>query len=273
MKIHHLKCFTLCPIGGAALWGHPPHMVGHVLAIETERDGVVLVDTGVGLDDIADPKGRLGMIGRFGGLVRDPSKAAVRQVEALGYTAADVRHIVVTHFDLDHAGGIPDFPNATVHLLESEQRAALEPPTHMERQRYRRPHVQAVSAWQTYAGTGESWHGFAATQPLTGLREELLLVPLIGHTRGHAAVAVPHGDRWLLHCGDAYFNRKIMLGGRKPAGARLFERIAAWDYKKVLANHERLREAAQDPSLTLFSAHDPTELASCQHAMREQSPP
>ncbi|TVQ94906.1 MAG: MBL fold metallo-hydrolase [Deltaproteobacteria bacterium] len=270
MKIHHLHCFTLCPFGGRALWGHPPHMVGHVLAIETEHDGLVLVDTGLGLDDFADPKGRLGLVGRFGGLVVEPERTAIRQIEALGYAATDVRHIVVTHFDLDHAGGIPDFPNATVHLLRSEQEAALNPPTFPESQRYRRPHVQAVAKWQTYEGTGEAWHGFPAAQPLEGLREELVIVPLIGHSRGHAAVGVRQGEGWLLHCGDAYFNRKVMLGARSPRGPRIFERLVAWDYRRVLKNHERLREAARDPALTLFSAHDPTELSACLHHSEPQ---
>ncbi|MFD0510570.1 MBL fold metallo-hydrolase [Streptomyces aureus] len=30
----------------------------------------------------------------------------------LGYAVDDVRHIVLTHLDLDHAGGLPDFPRA-----------------------------------------------------------------------------------------------------------------------------------------------------------------
>ena len=35
---------------------------------------------------------------------------ALKQLEALGFAAGDVRHIVTTHLDLDHAGGLPDFP-------------------------------------------------------------------------------------------------------------------------------------------------------------------
>src|SRR5262249_30927368 len=108
MRVHHFAAGTMCPRLVAP-------MVCHCLLVETD-DGLVLVDTGCGLADLADPRARLGWM--FTNIVRpatDPSGTAVRQVEALGLKAADVRHIVVTHLDLDHAGGILDFPNATVH--------------------------------------------------------------------------------------------------------------------------------------------------------------
>lgn len=51
MKVHHLNCGTMrvptAPV------------VCHVLLIET-GNGLVLVDSGYGLDDIADPARRLG---------------------------------------------------------------------------------------------------------------------------------------------------------------------------------------------------------------------
>jgi len=50
----------------------------------------------------------------------DDQQTALRQLEKLGYGALDVRHIMLTHLDFDHAGGIEDFPHATVHLLHSE---------------------------------------------------------------------------------------------------------------------------------------------------------
>ena len=50
MKVHHLNCGTM------QMPGFP--MVAHVLLIETDN-GLVLVDTGFGLDDIAHPVDRL----------------------------------------------------------------------------------------------------------------------------------------------------------------------------------------------------------------------
>ncbi|WP_051484150.1 MBL fold metallo-hydrolase [Rhizobium sp. CF080] len=45
---------------------------------------------------------------------------AAWQIQSLGYPARDVRHIVLTHLDFDHAGGIADFPRARIHVLTDE---------------------------------------------------------------------------------------------------------------------------------------------------------
>ena len=45
---------------------------------------------------------------------------AVRRLEQLGSSTDDVRQILMTHCDPDHAGGLADFPNAKVHMAEEE---------------------------------------------------------------------------------------------------------------------------------------------------------
>lgn len=63
MKIHHLNCGCMCPLGGAFYDGFSKglkaHLVCHCLLIETDRDGLVLVDTGFGRQDIHTPGSRL----------------------------------------------------------------------------------------------------------------------------------------------------------------------------------------------------------------------
>ena len=114
MRIHHLSCGTMCPFGGRLWDGRSPvlgaaEIVCHCLLIETEL-GLVLVDTGFGMRDVAQPQ-RLSALFRIANRVRlRESDTALRQLEDLGFTAADVRHIVLTHLDFDHAGGIEDFP-------------------------------------------------------------------------------------------------------------------------------------------------------------------
>src|SRR5438552_1900579 len=85
----------------------------------------------------------------------------------------------------------------------------------------------------------------AAGLVLAGLPPELLLVPLSGHTRGHAAVAVREDSgRWLLHAGDAYFYRDETdpENPRCTPGLRVFQRMAEMDRAQRLANQQRLRE-------------------------------
>jgi glyoxylase-like metal-dependent hydrolase (beta-lactamase superfamily II) len=252
----------MCPLGGAAVWGTPSHFIARVLLVETARDGLVLVDTGISLADRADPHGRLGALARVTAIDTADAGAAIEQVKALGYDPNDVRHIALTHFDFDHAGGIADFPWATVHLLSTELDAVRQP-RGIEKRRYRTAHVEALRGVETYPLSGERWRGFDAAQQLRGVSDEIALVPLIGHTRGHAAIAVATDEGHILHAGDAYMRRSQVDGGPTPLAIRLFERAVAWDYPRVLANHERLAAATRDPSLTLVASHDPSESPPC----------
>lgn len=279
MRVHHLDCATMCPLARRLTNGEGTllsrgHMCGHVLLIETERSGLVLVDAGFGEDDLRAPVERLGrafttVLGMKAGV----SRSAKAQIEALGFAVSDVRHVVPTHLDLDHAGGLPDFPQAKVHVHAREKAAALGRQTLRERERYRPCHFAHGPRWVDYASEGEAWKGFPAVRDLEGLPPEILAVPMPGHTRGHWLVAVQRapGD-WLLHCGDAYFHRGVVSPseGPVPIALRVFERNAAIDGRRVEDNHARLRELAGrgDPELTIFSAHDPVELDRIRRANR-----
>ena len=58
MRIHHLSCATFCPPLATLVLPHG-HLCTHVLAIESD-EGLVLVDTGIGSADVAEPRRRLG---------------------------------------------------------------------------------------------------------------------------------------------------------------------------------------------------------------------
>jgi glyoxylase-like metal-dependent hydrolase (beta-lactamase superfamily II) len=237
-------------------------MICHVLVVETEG-GLVLVDTGLGTGDLADPR-RLGR----GFLLRsaprlDPRETALAQVEALGFRRGDVRHIVATHLDLDHIGGIADFPDAEVHVLGAELDAALSPPR--GRRYWYRPAQWAHGArWVRHAVDGEPWLGFQAVRAIPGLSTEILLVPLAGHSDGHAGVAVRTGARWLLHAGDAYMSEHEVdpVAPRSPAALALFQRRRATDNAKRLANQARLRQLVREhgAEVEIFCAHAAAEL-------------
>jgi len=267
MRIHHLSCGTMCPLGGHLMDGvtpgfGPATLVCHCLLIETEQ-GLVLVDTGLGLGDASMPHQRLDPF--YVKLLRlqlDPERTAARQVERLGFRTVDVRHIVLTHLDFDHAGGLEDFPHARVHVFEDELRAANWRDGYVGRARYRPRQWDGVP-WHTYGPHGEPWFGFPAVRALDGLPPEVLMVPLIGHTRGHCGVAVDTANGWLLNAGDAYFHHTEMDAShpRCPAGLRAYQRLMEVDRTARLANQERLRELLRSHGgdVTVFCGHDRTE--------------
>lgn len=277
MKIHHLSCGTMCPVGGRLIdgrssWLGHSVLVCHCLLIETEA-GLVLVDTGIGLRDIEDPDERLPA--RFRKVMRvqlEPAHTAARQIAALGYAASDVRHIILTHLDFDHAGGLSDFPSANVHLMRAEAQNAQQRTTWLQRTRFRPAQWTEQAMWRTYDEQGESWFGFKAVRSLVSLPPEILMVPLLGHTLGHAGVAVNQGGHWLLHAGDAYFFRGEMdaKNPRCTPGLRAYQTMMETDRRLRLMNQQRLRLLAREHAkeVRVFCAHDAVEL----DAFRNEQP-
>ncbi|PBC55642.1 MBL fold metallo-hydrolase [Rhodococcus sp. ACPA1] len=259
MRVHHLNCGSF----SSALIGR---LVCHVLACETDA-GIVLVDSGFGLADVADPTGRVGRYAnRMGARFRE-SETAVRRLEKLGLNPADVTHIVATHLDFDHIGGVADFPNATLHTTAAERVASEGRSSFREKVRYRPAQLTPQPTLHTYSGPGESVLGFSDTYPIAGVGDRIVLVPMPGHTRGHAAVAVDTGEKgWLLHAGDAFYHRSTVAApgqvspGTEGRALRVMEELIAVDRSKIRGNHRRLRQLNNQvaPRVRVLSAHDPT---------------
>ena len=273
MKIHHLNCGTDCPLGGALFDGRSIGLTGrlvcHCLLIETDAHGLVLVDTGYGLRDVdhphrqPNPRITCAMRAMLNIKLR-AQDTAIRQIEALGFRAGDVRHIVLTHLDFDHAGGLEDFPQAMVHVLEKEWSAATGPrPGFVLRNRYRPSQFDDVRNWRRYGSLGEAWFGFDSVRDLEGLPPEILLVPLPGHTWGHAGVAIQRPEGWLLHAGDAYFYREEVRTPRRRCtpGLRGYQTMMEVSREQRLANQQRVRDLsiAHRRDVRVLCAHDPVE--------------
>jgi glyoxylase-like metal-dependent hydrolase (beta-lactamase superfamily II) len=224
----------------------------------------VLVDTGFGVDDVRKPAQLTRLFLTMTRPRLRSEETAVSQVMAAGFEPGDVRHIVLTHLDVDHGGGLPDFPDAQVHVFAGEYEAMLNPPRR-ERLRYRMgaQHLAHGPHWVKHETSGDQWLGFESVRVLPGSDTEVLLIPLPGHTLGHTGVAVPNGAGWLLHCGDAYFDHGEMeTPPRYVRGLRAYENLIQADGKLRHQNQERLRELAsrQTGELEMICSHDPREL-------------
>jgi glyoxylase-like metal-dependent hydrolase (beta-lactamase superfamily II) len=246
--VHHINCGTL-------LVPTYPTVVCHCLLL---RDGerLALVDTGIGLRDVANPVERLGqpLIDMVGFQFHEPD-TAVRRIEALGLSPANVRHIVLTHGDPDHAGGLADFPDAEVHVSEEEQAHVAS-----GHGRYVPTQFAHGPAWKTYGRSARRWFGLEARPVELGFSSEVLLIPLFGHTLGHCGVAVQQGSRWLLHAGDAYYLRAELTTDDHPGSALAAAR--ADDDGRRRASLEHLRRLARDHrgEVDVVGYHDLTEL-------------
>jgi glyoxylase-like metal-dependent hydrolase (beta-lactamase superfamily II) len=266
MRVHHLNCGSLRTVTSVDGSLPPERAVCHCLLVETDADGLVLVETGFGLGDIEHPRESLeNDFLAFAEPVLDPEETAIRQVARLGFSPADVRHIVLTHLHRDHTGGLPDFPHAKIHLHEAEYQAVTDPSAEHHQHsldRFMKAHHAHGPRWAP-SQPGGSWFGTDDAAKLEGLPDDILLIPLPGHTPGHSGVAVRLADHWLLHAGDAYFYHGEIEADPPVSHPELdfIQEDAQVDRNLRLEGLRRLRELHREhgDEVEIFSAHDPWE--------------
>lgn len=248
MTIHHLNCGVLHVPPG-------PRAACHCLLIEQEGQ-LALIDSGIGLQDIAAPLERVGADAiAAAGFQFHESLTAARQIEALGFARDDVVDVVLTHADPDHAGGLADFPMARVHLAAEELEAV-----NAGSPRYSPAQFAHSPRWRTYAVDDAAWFGLPARRLELSFDVDALLIPLLGHTRGHCGVAVREGDGWLLHVGDAYYLRLELNEANHPVSA--LATLRAEDDAARCSSLTKLVRLQADHShaVAMFGYHDFSEL-------------
>ncbi len=236
----------------------PIECVTHCLLVETGRQGLLLVDCGLGTREAGDPR-RVPAPVRF---ELRPAfsrhETALARIEALGRDPRDVRHIVFTHLDLDHASGLSDFPWATAHAMAGEQHHATSARALPERLRYAREPLTGHTRWQLHEPGTARLAELEGVRFLSAFDDEVALVPLPGHSRAHCGVAVRHGDGWLLHAGDSYLHRDELDA---QAGPGLHQLLVEADRRARRATVEKLRHVARHhaDAVQLFCSHDRRE--------------
>jgi glyoxylase-like metal-dependent hydrolase (beta-lactamase superfamily II) len=214
---------------------------GTVCALVETAQGLVLIDTGPGLEDYAHPHAMLRLYKVIMDMPFSPQEAVVHQLDQLGIAPEDVRHIVLTHMHFDHCGSLPDFPRAKVHIHRKEYDAFMGPRRRWTDMAYIRRHIAHTPDWALYDDGGDKWFDFDAIR--LPFDPEMWLVPLHGHSRGHCGVAVKLEHGWFFNAADA--------------GAVYNNETPAWLIKLVLGPHDaRLRQFMQvHPEVRLTNAH------------------
>lgn len=265
MRIDVINCGAMRPYGGRLWDGITPGLGASCLALRCllaeTVDGLVLVDTGVGLQDVAHPAPRLSPVFRFADRVQlDPTDTAVARVRALGHDPADVRHIVMTHLDFDHAGGLSDFPSAAIHVHAVEAQAARERSGLIASQRYRPAQLPPTMREHDARDGTMTWMGLDAIGRQHGLPPGILFVPLPGHTRGHCGVALDTGAGWVLHAGDAVFmHSELEHADDCPPLSSTYQGVMEVDRTARRASADQLRGLARrrGAEVAILCTHDP----------------
>lgn len=197
LRIAHLATVTSTAfLSNDSRWEPRTLPVSALVYLHPEH-GPVLIDTGFGERTARDPRD---YPGRF------TSRMMGLQVQAtlpellpdLGYTATDVEHIVCTHLHYDHAGGVEDFPDATLWIgpewdfgSELRRTKGVDP----------RPYADHADHREVTYDDGP-YGPFDAHEDLFG-DGSIVLLPTGGHTPGSTSVLVNLPGGSFLYTGDA----------------------------------------------------------------------
>lgn len=195
----------------------------------------ILVDTGFPAKYAADPdqataEDGLNVFGRVLRLTEENLPAG--QLAKIGLRPSDIDRLVMTHSDIDHVGGIADFPEADI-VIGRAQRALARPQYFGGR---------SPIAWPTTA--------YHLIKEDTDLCAGVRLLQSAGHAPGHLSL--------LVH---------LPLSGHILLTADAISRPAefhegfggAWDEALARESAERLMHIAAETGATIIYGHDPAQ--------------
>lgn len=270
----HLNCGTLRPYGlfpfstiplsGRGRFFGKGLGVLHCLLVDT-GEGLILVDSGYGTRDHLDPTGFVNFFNRVIGLTGDVGETALHQVKMLGYDPADVKHIFLTHMHLDHTGGLPDFPQAKVHVFETEYATAMHA-SGLLSNFYIDRHWEHDPDWEIHTCQGDTWHNLECTPEVEINAIKLFFVPMPGHSPGNCMVVLLlPDDGCIIHGGDTFYYAGQIApeGPLRPPFHWVVQVFNVFNpvTRAVFAHEQTLRRLRVElgDELTIFSAHDPNE--------------
>ncbi len=153
---------------------------------------VILVDTGIG-NRLSEREIQI--------YSPEPAAKLLKELQALGFTPADVTHVILSHLHFDHVGGmvekspqgdfLPLFTQAQVVIQKAEWDIAMAP-----------SNERLVAA---YRHAPECLHALKNVELIDGdssLTSEVRMSISGGHTTPHQCVIVEAGGTGLIHLAD-----------------------------------------------------------------------
>jgi glyoxylase-like metal-dependent hydrolase (beta-lactamase superfamily II) len=233
----------------------PPRPI-NVYVIEHAK-GLVLFDTGQDRASVTDgsyfPGGFTGVIyDRLARFRIGEEETLERQLDTLGYSAADVDTAILSHLHQDHIGGITQLNRADLLVSAAEwqelSRFAPEP------RGFLRDHIMIPGLrWRqiNFEPTNDpTLAPFPESLDVMG-DGSLVMLPTPGHTAGSVSLLIRRrGSAPLLLVGDLTYGAELLERRRIPGVGDRSQLAETTD--QVLALKQRM------PGLVILPAHDPT---------------
>lgn len=254
VKIHHLNCGFF--YDHASKFVQREHLCCHCMLIEGDK-GLALIDTGLPTHRYSALKKVLHEKLMH---VKDPETYnAVSQIKALGFSPQDVRDIFITHLDHDHVGGLADFPHAQVHLHLKEYEFSKQIETSFKLKLRFKTHLWKNAQLRFYSKPGENWNGFGSVKNTIAFQDDLMILPLFGHTPGHTGYAVKDKDKWVFHAGDAFYLREDLnsTNATQSLAGEMIASVTEFNHRDRIENLNKLRKLhRENPEIQIINSHD-----------------
>lgn len=217
------------------------HEDGRIIGIQgyliKSRDGRnILVDTGFPawyVDDVeqASLDDGLESFGRV--LKLDHENLPAAQLARIGLETSDVHLLVMTHSDVDHVGGIADFPQATIIVGQAER--ALDRPRYFG--------DRTPIEWPADMD-------YQLVHEDTTLCPGAILLYTPGHSPGHLSLLVRLAETGAV----------LLTADAIARPAELEEGFGgAWDEEMARSSAERLMAIAKGEGAMIIYGHDPAQ--------------
>src|SRR5467141_3025475 len=182
--------------------------------------------------------------GKFGHLVANPRSA--------GYTPEEVDIVLVTHLHSDHIGGLttPDgkivFPNADIYVAKADSDFWLSPEIAAKAPKDAQQFFESARAIAAPYIKAGKWHTFSGTESIV---DGMQIVPLPGHTPGHAGYEFSSQGKKILFWGDIVHAQRVQL--KHPEVTAVFDA----DPAAAALTRNRLLHRLADEDVLIAAPH------------------
>jgi N-acyl homoserine lactone hydrolase len=240
---------------GARGWFRGKWAIAYSSFVIRHPKGVILVDAAFGNSVAADVDQAPFYFRWTFGDARAAKPISVLLAEQ-GLKPEDVKYVLLTHDHWDHAGGLPDLPNARVIMGKADADWIAQQKDFLVGGAMPHDFTSAIAGNRIdpLTFTGPPTDGFDRSQDVFG-DGSIIAVPTPGHTRGATSYFVNSGDgkRWLF-IGDAAW---VKEGFEEPATkGRLASLAADWNWDLTSDTLGRLHAVYEGHAANIVTSHD-----------------